>query len=295
MFFRIEDDENLEGLHRNYSIETECLPKIYMHELEKIISNEIRKEVNGTIDRRLLSYSKSLGICLLKYNKYADNEIHINIGYLDYIIYYDLKSQKQKFEYHSLENAIRGFCNKNEKREILVCNFAIDISNNRLLNEYLDMFAGVGRKKMASPEKDKEVVFFQSPNDLVIKQYSDSVYFLYALVIKYGMNQSIYNEILDKIDRLEKFRFSCCEFDEREGLKQIVRYLYSNQKVEYEMSAPIIVDSHNSGDISGYYDPITYFHDIQKQSFSEIFALSDYNDNVVSDCILRCYSKARIM
>lgn len=294
MLFRIEDSENYEGIHRDYYIETEDLPRIHMYELDKYISNEIRKEVNGAADRRLLSYSKSLGVCLLKYNKYADNEIHINCcNAFDYLVYYDIKNQTKRSECYSLDYAILGLCNKNKKREIAVCNFVIDVSNNELLDKYLKIFTGVGRKKIASPEKDKEVLLFQSPYDFVIKQYSDSVYLLYALVIKYGMRESIYYDILDEIDELDEFRFYCCESDEREGLKRLVGYLYYNQEIEREMSTMIIIDSYNSDDISCYYDPITQFHDIQKQWFSEVFALSDYNDNVVSDCIWRCYSKAR--
>ena len=78
MLFRIEDSENEDGVHREYSILPQDLPTMPMSEIEVYIADEIRKEVNGANNRRLLSYSKSLGICLLKYIKYADNEIHLN-------------------------------------------------------------------------------------------------------------------------------------------------------------------------------------------------------------------------
>ena len=78
MLFRIEDSENEDGVHREYSILPQDLSTMPMFEIEAYMADEIRKEVNGANNRRLLSYSKSLGICLLKYNKYADNEIHLN-------------------------------------------------------------------------------------------------------------------------------------------------------------------------------------------------------------------------
>lgn len=126
-------------------------------------------------------------------------------------------------------------------------------------------FTGVGRKKLVSPEKNKEVLLFQSLQDLVIKQYSDSVYLLYALVIKYGMNAYIHDVLIDNVFKLEDFRFEFCESDERAAMIQIIDYLYKNQKLERKTSVAVIMDSFNSGDIAGYYDPITQFHDIQNQ------------------------------
>lgn len=83
--FRIEDGANCSGILRNYKIKDEDLPVINKNDVEDYIAEEIRKQVNGSKDRKLLSYSKSLGVCLLKYNDYVDNELHIcyrnDIGY----------------------------------------------------------------------------------------------------------------------------------------------------------------------------------------------------------------------
>jgi len=224
MIFRIEDNESSDGVHRIYRLEDEDLPIINKNELDIFIANEIRKEVNGAKDRRVLSYSKSLGVCLLKYNKNADNEIHINneidiiyddgfydsFAYPEKVVYYNIKKEKLKSEWYDLRTAI---CEHNYKQEntqvvsakkqettqIKVCNFAIDISNNELLNDYLKLFTGMGLKSRASPEKDKEFILFQSPNDFVIKYFSDSVYLLYALVIKYGMMKTIHDDIIKAI------------------------------------------------------------------------------------------------
>lgn len=294
MLFRIEDSENEDGVHREYSILPQDFPTMPMSEIEAYIADEIRKEVNGANNRRLLSYSKSLGICLLKYNKYADNEIHLNgESVFDYITYYECKAQKAGFEVYSLDYALMDLGIEKKNKEVILTNFVIDVSDNKLLDSYLLKITGVGRKRLASPEKDKEVLLFQSPQDLVIKQYSDSVYLLYALLIKYGMNDYIHDVLIDYVFKLEDFRFEFCEADERAAMIQIIDYLYKNQKLERKMSVAVIMDSFNNGDISGYYDPITQFHDIQNQWFEESFALSDYNDNVISDGIWNCYNRNR--
>ena len=294
MLFRIEDSENEDGIHREYSLLPQNLPTIPMSEIEAYIADEIRKEINGANDRCLLSYSKSLGICLLKYNKNCDNEIHINNDYVfNYVVYYDWKKQEYKWEAYNLNDALLGLGIKNKKRTVCLCNFALDVSNNNLLDRYLQKFTGVGRKKIASPEKDMEVLLLQSPNDFVIKQYSNSIYLLYALVIKYGMNAYTHDALIQYISNLEDFRFEFCESDEQTAIIQIIDYLYYYQNLERNMSSVVIMDSYNSGDISGYYDPITQFHDIQNQWFEESFALSDYNDNVISDGIWDCYNNMR--
>lgn len=292
MLFRIENSEYVGGIHRNYNIEKENLPMIYMHDLDKFISMEIRKEINGAADRRLLSYSKSLGVCLLKYNKYADNEIHINhsCDYYDYIWYYDITNQKPVIDDYNLNYVINK--NRDKKQgchQIEVRNFAVDVSDNKLLDKYLRIYTGIGRKKMASPEKDKEVLLFQSPDDIVIKQYSDSVFLLYAFVIKYNMSQSLCDNIIYELAKIDDFRFSYCESDEKMGLILLVQYLYYNQKKEQEIYKAIINGVYNGDSISCYYDPITQFFDIQNNSFLEAAECSDYNSNVVSDCIWECY------
>lgn len=92
--FRMEDVSDITGIRRNYNIEDENLPIMKKTEVESYIANQIRKQINGSKDRILLSYSKSLAICLLKYNQYCDNELHIyfNCSISPNIInYYDEK------------------------------------------------------------------------------------------------------------------------------------------------------------------------------------------------------------
>lgn len=137
MLFRIEDSENEDGVHREYSILPQDLPTMPMSGIEVYIADEIRKEVNGANNRRLLSYSKSLGICLLKYNKYADNEINLNgESVFDYIAYYECKSQKAGFEVYSLDYVLMDLGIEKKNKEVILTNFVIDVSDNKLFDSY---------------------------------------------------------------------------------------------------------------------------------------------------------------
>lgn len=292
MLFRIEDSENSYGCHREYSIPSEKLPKLKVAELEGYLAEEIRKEVNNANDRKLLSYSRSLGVCLLKYNKYTDNELHINKWDIyDFVYYYDVKADTYECEHYSLANGLHNIEFKPKKGKIVLLNFKIDVSNNNLLDAYLQKNTGTGRKKMASPEKDNEVLLMQSPKDMVISTYLDSVYLLYALFLKYRMKKSIYTNLIIKFYTLEDFHFELCGEVERHALIEIVNYLYFNGKHEIKMSHRILQDSQRAEHMPMYYDPILQLHGIQNESFEDSYMLGDYNGNVVSDWIWHCYAE----
>lgn len=292
MLFRIEDSANIKGKHREYNIPEKDLPELRVTQLESYIATEIRKEVNNSKDRSILSYSKSLGVCLLKYNKFTDNQLRINnLCVEDFVFYYVLKSKKYKCKTFNLKEGIKY----KKNRKIRLINFKIDISNNILLDEYMRKETGIGLKKVASPEKDKEVLLMQSPNDMVIACYLESVYLLYALYLKYGMNEGIYNNLLNKISTLEDFRFECCGESERDALIAIVNYLYYNGEVEKEMSQKIYQDSSKSEEIPFYYNPILQLHDIQIECFNDSYMLSDYNGNIISDWIWEFYKSSTVI
>ncbi|MBE6063573.1 MAG: hypothetical protein E7207_08520 [Clostridium butyricum] len=293
MLFRIEDNENLDGHCREYEISYDNLPKLDIEELENYIADEIRKEINNSNDRKLLSYSKSLGICLLKYNQYAYNELHINMNnWCDGVYFYDLKNPGVPcYCPFDLSYGLLKMSSLQTRTQIILLNFQVDVSNNNLLDSYLKVKTRTGRKKCASPEKDKEVLCMQSPNDIIISQYLDSVYILYALSLKYGMKKSIYINLINEISNLEEFRFQFCGESERDGLLKIVDYLYRYGDYERKISSIVVKDSWKSKKVPVYYDPISQLHDIQKDSFLDSYRLSDYNENIVSDCIWDCYSQ----
>lgn len=293
LLFRIEDSENIDGNHRRYQIPKKERPVIRLSQLDDYIATEIRKEVNNCNDRRLLSYSKSLGVCLLKYNKYTDNELHIKILKNPYILnavkYKIVKTKEKKCIIFDLKekNTLK------EDKKIRIDNFVLDISDNKILNEYLKDRTQKGLKKVASPEKDHEVVVMRSPNDLIIVDYLESVYLLYALYLKYGMNQHIFCSLLERIESLEDFRFANSKKSERESLKIIVMYLYHLGKEEKEMSYKILQDSKNSDEIYFFYNPIVQLHDILNNGFDYAYSLSEYNSNVISDYIWKLYGYFR--
>lgn len=291
MLFRIEDTENLQGCHRKYTLSLEDLPQMKMSEVHEYIAKEVRKEINNQKERKLLSYSKSLGICLLKYNKYTDNELHLSNSDVDFIHYYDLKKQKEKIEYYSIVENMYGYKCKHGSRDIILKNFALDVSNNVQIDYYLKTFTGVGRKKLASPEKDKEVLLMQVYDDMVISQYTDAVYLLYALTQKYGMSKDIFVNLWNKILSLEEFRFEYSSLTERTSLLTVIKYLFYYWKYEKDSVSKVFEDSQRENRISMYYNPILQLHDIQRDDFLDSYILSDYNSNIISDWIWEFYSR----
>lgn len=297
MLFRIEDTENPDGHLREYKIPIADLPRLKMMELENYLAVEIRKEINNTHDRKLLSYSKSLGVCLLKYNKFTDNELHINTDINTNILcnnvyYFELEDQNipPKYIQSILFEYLHCLISENIKNEIILYNFQVDVSDNNSLDRYLERVTGIGRKKMASPQKDKEVLLMQSPNDIIISAYSDSVYLLYALFFKYGISSSIYNDLMYQISTLDECRFYSCGESERNGLLMVINYLYNCGQSERKMSQRVFEDTLNSEHLSCYYDPILQLCGIQEDSFQVSYMNSDYNCNIVSDLIWNCYS-----
>lgn len=291
MLFRIENTVDLDGRHRKYALTYEELPQMLLFDLEAYIANEVRKEINNAKNRTLLSYSKSLGVCLLKYNEYADNELHISNMPLNYLYFFDCKKWRARVIEYDMYYGLPQYIYNSSNRKIILLNFSLDTSNNYQVNSYLKYYTGKGKKAFASPEKDYEVLIMQSPQDLVISQYIDSIYLLYALVYRYGMNQDIFFELYNMINMLPDYSFSFCNETERDGILEIVQYLYYYGNYERKLSEKVFLQSQRKERFSIYYDPILQLHGIQAEDFYESYMLRDYNANVVSDCIWDCYWK----
>lgn len=238
MLFRIENNQEQggDGKIREYELSFRELPRMKVKDMEKYIAEEIRKEINGSNNRNLLSYSKSLGVCLMKYNKFSINELHINKdndNYIDnYITYYICKKHniKEDTAYLDFDTGLIGLPKK-DNEIVIIKNIEIDVSNNESVDRYLRKVIGVGIKKVASPEKDCEVLLMQSPDDLVISDYLHSIYLLYGLVLKYGMNTKIYNYLYDKIRWLKEDYFTDCP-EEKGAILYVLNYLYEQYKYE---------------------------------------------------------------
>ncbi len=284
MLFRIEDvsgfNDNLRKQDENF--ESKLLEK---SKVDKYIAINIQKEINGSKDRKVLSYSKSLATCLFKYNKYTDNELHI----------YNEPIVMNSITYYSNDGRIiyepYSICERLDKRRILysnnlikLTNFIIDVSDNKLLEKYLKYYTGIGKKIYVSLEKDNEVIVMTSKNDIIINYYLDSVYVLYALQMRYGfLNDAfIRNSLIMELEDLEDSRFEFCP-NERYALILVINYLTCNWNFEYQISQNIYQYVKNKEHVSVYYDSIIQFLDILEYDFDEVFSLKCYNENVVSD------------
>ncbi len=287
VYFRIEDIANCEGIQRNYQIEKDKLPIMNKQNVEYYIAEEIRKEVNGAKDRKLLSYSKSLGVCLLKYNAFLDNELHIcNVHDMWYenSIYYFSPNQHIKHKFYSLQDALysRDLFNGND--EITLINFVLDIANNKLLSDYLFKFTNTKLKPYASPEKDYEVIMMQACDDVTINIYIDSIYLLYALQLKYNFLRSpdIVKLLICEIYDLENFRFNNCEH-EREAIIFLIQYLYSETEFEKIAFEEMMKYSEQRNIFYGYYHSLLQRQGVMYDSLEDTYyLLNDYIDDVVS-------------
>lgn len=285
MLFRIEDISGFNPNLRIYNVDESAKPLVDKTRIDEYIALKIREEVNGAKSRELLSYSKSLATCILKYNKYTDNELHISIinGFMNYISYIS-PDGNEKWKYYFIEDRIIGkpLFQKNGKIQLL--NFIIDVSNNDLVDNYLKCYTGSGKKVLASPEKDNEVVVMNPSSDLVINQYMDAVYILYALQLKYRFlcNIKIQSSLISELSNMDESRFEYCPY-ERMAFMYLILYLSAKWNYEYQISQKIYVYADNEEHMSICYDPILQFHDIMEDDFEESYDLSAYNKNVISD------------
>ena len=153
MLFRIEDISGRNPKLRTYDADDFTIPLINKQKVDEYIALKIREEVNGSRNRELLSYSKSLATCLLKYNKYDDNELHICMteGWQNFILYISPKDNV-KWKSYYIRDRIKEKSLFNKTGKIQLLNFIIDVSNNTLVDEYLRCYTGVGKKILASPE-----------------------------------------------------------------------------------------------------------------------------------------------
>lgn len=293
MLFRIEDISGFNPILRDYDCNKITPISLDKAEVDEKIAKMIRDEVNGSNNRILLSYSKSLATCLLKYNKFADNELHIyNDGYARNLIRYISSKGHDQTKSYLIQDRLNNNPLFKKNGKIGLLGFNIDISNNTLLNKYLCIYTGTGKKVFASPEKDKEVVVFNPENDYSIKEYMDSVYLLYALQLRYGFlnDLAILNELLNRLFKMEPFRFEYCP-NERKAIVLIINYLATNWQYEKEISQQIYTYAKEEEHVSFCYDSILQFDGIMTSSFNEAYALSDYNDNVISELIWYCCKK----
>lgn len=160
MLFRIEDISGFGDNPREYNTEEQTPICVNKAEIDNFIAQKIREEINNSKNRELLSYSKSLATCILKYNTFADNELHIYIPRcIDYICYISNKNNI-KYKPYSIGNRITGEKKPlfNRNGTIKLRNFVIDISNNTEIDEYLKIYTDTGKKLMLLQKKTMKLL-----------------------------------------------------------------------------------------------------------------------------------------
>lgn len=283
MLFRIEDVSGFSSASLRSEYDSCYIKK---GEVDEKIATFIRDEVNGSKDRRILSYSKSLAACLLKYNKFTDNELHICFDNINFIQYASPKGYHKIKDYviqDRLAN-IKLFNPQKLNDVIELTHFVVDVSNNEILDNYLRHFTGVGKKKYASPEKDCEVAVLNPQQDLTIKHYIDAVYILYGLQLKYNFlcDKDICEKIIYEIQNIDPFRFYYNP-EERNAFIYLIEYLANEIEHERSISKGIYEFLKNSDHFPHYYDSILQFEDINGSSFRDSYINSDYNTNILSE------------
>ncbi len=282
MLFRIEDVSGFEPNYREYEPDNYNYIQLDKEDIDSYIATEIRKQINCSNTREVLSYSKSLATCLLKYNTFADNELHImNSNIMDYIRYQN-EDGHFKYKSYSIKKRLNGKKLFQTPGKIRITNFIIDVSDNYLLEQYLQTYTNVGRKSYASPEKDHEVIVMNPPKDYPICNYMNSIYTLYALNLRYNFlkKHQIVHGIINQLRNLEKFRFS--NPYECYAIIKLICYLANHWKYEYKLSKKILDESDNKVHLSICFDSILQFNSILKDDFMVAYSLCADTEDIIT-------------
>lgn len=285
MLFRIDTSSGFDN-HRQHGIpETERII-LKGSEIERFIAEETAKEINGSYERRLVSYSKSLGVCLLKYNNYLDNGLHFSetssrtcAGYTE--LYYRIGNQVYCTSYFMQ----CGLCDFHYE-EVELVNFIADVSDNDIVQAYFQKHIGRGKNPFASPEKDQEVVAmrplcerFIDPDNL------DVVYILYGLSIRYNFlkDEQILNELICEV--YKAFREGRYREDEIQAIKSLILYMACNRDYEKTLSEAIRERNSISERVPFCYDLICEYDAITSYDFMEAYEMSYSSDNVITHAL----------
>ena len=211
--FRIEDSSGIKGKYRVYRSNYQELPNISSDEVDKYIAEEVREAVNGSPSRTALCYSKSLAVCLLKYNKQnlsSDNKLHVckyKRKNCNCVFFRKLKNNDNPDIRRKLKRK-KYYIDSNDElyikcKNIKLCNYILELNNNAELNKYLKKHSpnGKGLKSRASPQKDEEILIMQIDNvviDRVIEE--EKVWIAYLLLgLQLGFGVLSDNEVLFQI------------------------------------------------------------------------------------------------
>lgn len=305
MLFRVETYGEIDFDNRYYDVDEFNAPLIDKKNIDEYIAKMIRDEINGSKGRQILSYSKSLATCLLKYNKSENNVLHICMtnGDFNYIKYISPKGKNKVRKYDLAERICDDPAPVFKKDgKINLLGFVIDASSNKIVDKYLRRYQDKGMKKRISPEKDAEIVIMNSPNDNPIYNYMSFVYMLYALQIKYNILNflNIKDRLIDDIMEMDErcFDESC---DNKKTICCLIDFLAYNcrtgsyyYKCEWEKCKQFCKDLENNEFAPLYPFDLLLFNCIISQSYNaaqELFYSYDVQKDILSAKLWNYYCK----
>ncbi len=296
MLFRIEDVSGFDPNFREYNPKNYDYPLVDKEEIDIYIATEIRNQINCRNTRKVLSYSKSLATCLLKYNNFADNELHImTSNYINYFCYINANGEHVR-KLYSIKKRLNGEQLFQTPGKVRITNFIIDVSDNHLLEQFLQTYTGVGLKSYASPQKDHEVIVMNPPNDFSIREsYMNSIYTVYALNLRYNFLNKPYivHGIVNELRKLEKSRFQ--NSYERYAIIKIIYYLAGHWEYEFEISKEILNESNDKMHLSICFDSILQFNSILKDDFMDALNCCTDTPDVITHIFWKyCYMYLKI-
>ena len=255
-YFRIEDEHGVSPNLRKYAPDSSAGFEVNANNADKLIAEEIRDQVNGSGNRSIFSFSKSLGACLFKYNYYGDNPLYIipcELGsYIDFAVgkYHPDFIRRMPYNINNLNYPLKKhFKNK----EIFIKNYVIEVDNNNLLNLYFKNYTDVGKYLRAVPEKDCEVVIRHVESYFTIQDYISEIYLIYALQYKFNFlnRPNVFSCLYDLFCNHTE------NINEHHAFYMLTWYLKHNWQYEQIISKKILDETKANPRIIAYYD--TYF------------------------------------
>lgn len=249
MYFRVEDKNGLSPNLREYGCGNSYNTPVDAYNANTLIANEIRYQINNCNNRSVFSYSKSLGIVLFKYNYIADNPIHLIPIAKDNSVEFDVIDNDVKLKNFSMPYDINDlyypFRQCFENKKIILKNYMIDVNNNANIDKYLRNYTKIGKKKIASCEKDSEVIIrhVYAADDYIIAEYIDAVYLIYTLQYKtrflncVGVVENLMEMFYEEIEDENEFK----------AFQYLVLYLHDYWDYEQEISKKILQEKREEG------------------------------------------------
>lgn len=250
IYFRIEDENGWSDSpqSRNYdAINDDWNKPIKVEDADAYIAQKIREEVNGSKKRTLFSFTRSLAVALFKYNKWMDNPLIICFSHIpeNYIEYFDENNNPDSV-FYSITSHLKGYpllCQlKIKTSKIKIHNFCLAVDDNLYLDNYFRHRTDIGRKKMASPEKDEEVIMLRAPQSrYMISESLPELYIIYALHLKSGFlrDEDIRDELKEKI---MQYAEDCIDKMEANSFRILIDYL-AQLNINEEKSHPSILSA----------------------------------------------------